>query len=157
MTDLTRLIEVIEPEASALGFDLVRVKMMASEAGDGGQALQIMAEDPATGQLVIDQCAARISSEVRPPVREVEEGFGLAGDHLEIPHSAHLRQRPARILRVFEVAQLHDVPLSRMALRLVRENIDLIDDAMRCDDECRAIFLRILGGEHRGGGPGAPR
>ncbi len=58
MADLARLNEVIEPEATALGFDLVRVKMMPSEAGDGAQALQIMAEDPATGQLVIEQCAA---------------------------------------------------------------------------------------------------
>ncbi|MEE4152734.1 MAG: ribosome maturation protein RimP [Erythrobacter sp.] len=58
MTDIARLTALIEPEAQALGFDLVRVAMMPSEAGDGGQALQIMAEDPATGQLVIDQCAA---------------------------------------------------------------------------------------------------
>jgi len=58
VADIARLTEVIEPEAAALGLDLVRVKMMPSEAGDGGQALQIMAEDPATGQLVIDQCAA---------------------------------------------------------------------------------------------------
>jgi ribosome maturation factor RimP len=58
MADIARLEQLIEPEASALGFDLVRVKMMPSEAGDGGQALQIMAEDPETGQLVIEQCAA---------------------------------------------------------------------------------------------------
>ena len=48
MADLARLTEVIEPEATALGFELVRVKMMPSEAGDGAQALQIMAEDPKT-------------------------------------------------------------------------------------------------------------
>lgn len=58
MADLARLTEVIEPEAQALGFELVRVKTMPSEAGDGGQALQVMAEDPTTGQLVIEQCAA---------------------------------------------------------------------------------------------------
>ena len=58
MADIARLIQIVEPEASALGLDLVRVKMMPSEAGDGTQALQIMAEDPATGQLIIDQCAA---------------------------------------------------------------------------------------------------
>ncbi len=58
MADLARLTEVIEPEANALGFELVRVKTMPSEAGDGGLALQVMAEDPATGQLVIEQCAA---------------------------------------------------------------------------------------------------
>ena len=57
MTDIARLTTLIEPEAQALGFELVRVAMMPSEAGDGGMALQIMAEDPATGQLVIGQCA----------------------------------------------------------------------------------------------------
>ena len=39
MADLARLTEVIEPEAQALGFELVRVKTMPSEAGDGGVAL----------------------------------------------------------------------------------------------------------------------
>ena len=72
MADLARLNDIIEPEAKALGFDLVRVKMMPSEAGDGGQALQIMAEDPATGQLVIDQCAA-LSRRVSDRIDELEE------------------------------------------------------------------------------------
>src|SRR5699024_6338979 len=58
LADIARLIQLIEPEARALGLELVRVKMMQSEAGDGGEALQVMAEDPATGQLIIDQCAA---------------------------------------------------------------------------------------------------
>ncbi|MBY6128007.1 ribosome maturation protein RimP [Qipengyuania aquimaris] len=72
MADLERLNEVIEPEAKALGFELVRVKMMPSEAGDGGEALQIMAEDPATGQLVIEQCAA-LSRRVSEKLDQLEE------------------------------------------------------------------------------------
>ena len=72
MADLDRLTEVIEPEAQALGFELVRVKMMPSEAGDGGEALQIMAEDPATGQLVIEQCAA-LSRRVSDRIDALEE------------------------------------------------------------------------------------
>ncbi|MBX7526127.1 ribosome maturation protein RimP [Qipengyuania vesicularis] len=72
MADLARLTEVIEPEANALGFELVRVKMVPSEAGDGGEALQIMAEDPATGQLIIDQCAA-LSRRVSDRIDELEE------------------------------------------------------------------------------------
>lgn len=55
MTDIARLIEVIEPEAETLGFELVRVKMTGS---DEERALQIMAEDPATGQLLVQQCMA---------------------------------------------------------------------------------------------------
>ena len=86
MADIARLTELIEPEAQALGFELVRVKMTASEAGDGSRALQVMAEDPATGQLVIDQCAAlsrRISDAI--DARE-ESGEALieGAYHLEV-------------------------------------------------------------------------
>jgi len=72
MADIARLIEVIEPEAKALGFDLVRVKMIGAEAGDGEPALQIMAEDPATGQLVIEQCA-ELSRRVSDRMDELED------------------------------------------------------------------------------------
>ena len=58
MSDLARMTEVIEPEARALGFELVRVKLTGSEAQEGEPALQVMAEDPATGQLRLEQCAA---------------------------------------------------------------------------------------------------
>lgn len=86
MADIARLTEIIEPEARALGFDLVRVKMMPSEAGDGGQALQIMAEDPATGQLVIEQCAA-LSRAVSAKMDECEEAGEVLIEgayHLEV-------------------------------------------------------------------------
>ena len=86
MADIARLTELIEPEAQALGFELVRVKMMPSEAGDGGMALQIMAEDPATGQLVIDQCAAlsRRVSEVIDAREEADEVLVEGAYHLEV-------------------------------------------------------------------------
>ena len=74
MADIARITEVVEPLAQALGFDLVRVKMMGAEAGDGEPALQIMAEDPATGQLVI---ASKIQpykvSNLAPAVQRVED------------------------------------------------------------------------------------
>ena len=86
MTDLTRLIELVEPEAKALGLDLVRVSMIQSEAGEGGQALQIMAEDPATGQLIIDQCAAlsRRVSDLIDAREEAGEILVQGAYHLEV-------------------------------------------------------------------------
>lgn len=86
MADIARLTEVIEPEAQALGFELVRVKMMPSEAGDGGMALQIMAEDPATGQLIIDQCAAlsRAVSDRIDALEEQGEVLVEGAYHLEV-------------------------------------------------------------------------
>lgn len=62
MTDIARATDLIEQEVKSSGFDLVRVKLFGQ---DDERTLQIMAEDPATGQLVIDQCMAlsrRISS-----------------------------------------------------------------------------------------------
>ncbi len=85
MADIARIIEVVEPEAQALGFDLVRVKIFGkSEAGgglsEGGaeeRALQIMAERPATGQLVIEDCAA-LSRRISARIDELE----AAGEEL---------------------------------------------------------------------------
>jgi ribosome maturation factor RimP len=55
LADLAALHQLIEPEARALGFALVRVKMF----GAGSDAtLQVMAERPDTRQLTIDDCAA---------------------------------------------------------------------------------------------------
>lgn len=86
MADIARLTALIEPEATALGFDLVRVAMLPSEAGDGGMALQIMAEDLATGQLVIDQCAAlsRRVSDVIDAAEEAGEVLIEGAYHLEV-------------------------------------------------------------------------
>jgi ribosome maturation factor RimP len=86
VTDIARLTQLIEPEARALGFELVRVAMVPSEAGDGGLALQIMAEDPATGQLVIDQCAA-LSRRVSDAIDAEEEAGEVLIEgayHLEV-------------------------------------------------------------------------
>lgn len=54
MADIAALTQLIEPEARALGFELVRVKLFG---GAGDRTLQIMAERPDTRQLTIDDCA----------------------------------------------------------------------------------------------------
>ncbi len=55
MADIAALTQAIEPEAKALGFALVRVKMFG---GQSDPTLQVMAERPDTRQLSIDDCAA---------------------------------------------------------------------------------------------------
>jgi ribosome maturation factor RimP len=86
LADLAQLTSIIEPEVKALGLALVRVKMMPSEAGDGGNALQIMAEDPATGQLVIEQCAelSRHVSAAMDALEERGETLIEGAYHLEV-------------------------------------------------------------------------
>jgi ribosome maturation factor RimP len=71
LTDLAALTRLIEPEATALGFDLVRVKLFGK--GDE-RTLQIMAERPDTRQLTIDDCA-ELSRRVSD-VLDAEEAAG---------------------------------------------------------------------------------
>jgi [protein-PII] uridylyltransferase len=101
-------------------------------------------------EIVIEQCLARARPAPAPRATlAVEEGFRKADDHLEIPHAAHLRAKPVRLLLAFAVAQDHQVPLSRTARRLVRESLHLVDDAFRADPAAVAAFLRILASPHR--------
>jgi ribosome maturation factor RimP len=59
MADMARITEIVGEEAASLGFDLVRVRYFkGGEIGDEEHTLQIMAERPETGQLVIADCAA---------------------------------------------------------------------------------------------------
>jgi ribosome maturation factor RimP len=77
MVDIAALTALIEPEATALGFALVRVKMTG---GKSDPTLQIMAERPDTRQLTIDDCSAlshrvsdlmdRLEAEGRDPIAE---------------------------------------------------------------------------------------
>jgi len=55
LADIAALIALIEPEAKALGFDLVRVAMFG---GKSDPTLQIMAERPDTRQLDLSDCEA---------------------------------------------------------------------------------------------------
>jgi ribosome maturation factor RimP len=54
MADFAALTELIEAEARAEGFALVRVKMTG---GSSDPTLQVMAERPDTRQLTLDDCA----------------------------------------------------------------------------------------------------
>jgi ribosome maturation factor RimP len=62
MADVEMLRRLIEPVVEGLGFAPVRVQL---KGATGGLALEVMAEDPATGQLTLDQCAA-ISRAIDP-------------------------------------------------------------------------------------------
>ena len=69
MTDMEQIVALVEPEAQALGFDLVRVMLFGS---DDERTLQIMAERPDTRQLTIDDCA-QLSRRISDKLDALEE------------------------------------------------------------------------------------
>lgn len=76
MAETDALRPLIEPVVTAMGFELVRIGMFG---GGGERSLQIMAEDPATGQLTLDQCAeiSRGVSDVLDAADPIEAAYRL--------------------------------------------------------------------------------
>jgi len=76
LADMDALTRLIEPEAKALGFELVRVQMIG---GTSDPTLQVMAERPDTRQLTIDDCAdlSRRLSDVFDAADPIETAYRL--------------------------------------------------------------------------------
>jgi ribosome maturation factor RimP len=76
MADIAALTRLIEPHAKAMGLNLVRVAMFG---GKSDPTLQVMAENPDTRQLVIEDCAelSRRISGTLDEVDPIEEAYRL--------------------------------------------------------------------------------
>jgi ribosome maturation factor RimP len=76
LTNTLSLTDLIAPIASAQGLALVRVQMNGAKSG---QTLQVMAEDPATGQLTLEQCEklSRALSAMLDEVDPIEHEYAL--------------------------------------------------------------------------------
>jgi ribosome maturation factor RimP len=76
LADIAALQQLIEPVVEAEGLALVRVKMTG---GAGDPTLQAMAEDPATRQLTLDQCASlsRLLSDLLDAEDPIEHAYRL--------------------------------------------------------------------------------
>lgn len=118
MADIARIVEVIEPEVEALGLALVRVKYFRGGeigpiSGDGEEfTLQIMAERPETGQLVLDDCAA-LSHRISDRIDALEEaGEVLIHDAYRLEVSSPGIDRPLTRLKDFADWAGHEAKVS---------------------------------------------
>jgi ribosome maturation factor RimP len=76
LAEVATLTTLIEPLVRGQGLELVRVAM---QGGDSAPRLQIMAEDPATGQMTLEQCAtlSRAVSALFDEVDPIEHEYRL--------------------------------------------------------------------------------
>ena len=83
LTDTKSIERLIEPAATALGLDLVRVVMIG---GKSDPTLQVMAERPDTRQLTIDDCAdlSRAISEILDSLEEAGKDVIEGAYRLEV-------------------------------------------------------------------------
>ncbi len=81
--------------------------------------------------------------------REVE-GFGLDGGRLSVPNAKHFDKHPRDLLRIFRVAQKHDLDIQPMTFTWIADRARLIDKAYRDDPDANAIFMKILTSRSKG-------
>ena len=71
-------------------------------------------------------------------------GFIQDRGRLNVENPGDFSAHPARLLGLFREAQRHGLDIHPEALRLVTQNLDLIDDSLRADGEANALFMDIL-------------
>jgi len=113
MTNLTQITEIVEAEAKALGFDVVRVILFGkTEVGDEEHTLQIMAERPETGQLVLEDCAA-LSHRISDRIDDLEDrGIVVIEEAYRLEVSSPGIDRPLTRFRDFAQWVGHEAKLS---------------------------------------------
>ncbi|HKI60838.1 MAG TPA: [protein-PII] uridylyltransferase [Mariprofundaceae bacterium] len=77
-------------------------------------------------------------------LHEIGDGFTLEGKRVGLSHERVFQEDPLRLLRVFHVGQQGERQLSSQALRQIRADVLLIDDAYRANPEAHHVFLQIL-------------
>ena len=83
---------------------------------------------------------------LRPKVKKIR-GYSVDRGYLRLSDSSELKKSPEKLLELFHVAQKHDLYIHPVTLRLVTQNLKLIDKALRKNKEANKIFSKILLGK----------
>ncbi|HET6655389.1 MAG TPA: [protein-PII] uridylyltransferase [Gammaproteobacteria bacterium] len=80
------------------------------------------------------------------PTRLLDDDFQVRHRFLDVRADDTFRRRTRTLMRLFLVLEQHPElkGVSARTIRLIRRNLDLIDDAFRADPSVRACFMAIL-------------
>ncbi|HOP41036.1 MAG TPA: [protein-PII] uridylyltransferase, partial [Geobacteraceae bacterium] len=76
--------------------------------------------------------------------RPIGEGFYSIRGELVVPEEKTIVENPARLMKLFEYAQKHDITISMQAKNVVRRNLHLVNDKFRRNREVNQSFFAIL-------------
>ncbi|MCW5746341.1 MAG: [protein-PII] uridylyltransferase [Alphaproteobacteria bacterium] len=72
------------------------------------------------------------------------EGFRIDGHRLAVTGLDDFAQDPVRFLRLFHVAQENDIDIHPATLRLITQNIKLVDARLRENPEANRLFMEMM-------------
>ncbi len=99
---------------------------------------------------------ARVTEDTEPArflrrrtARQIRPGVLIQGNVLGIANNDFFKREPLNLITIFADCQTHGVELSGSAYQLVRDNLGLIDEAMRHDPQTGMALMGILSGRER--------
>ena len=72
------------------------------------------------------------------------KGFTVAGNRLNVDSEDAFQKEPRKLLALFREAQHHNLDIHPQALRLVDQNLRLVDAKLRDDPEANRLFIDML-------------
>ncbi|MFQ5972280.1 MAG: [protein-PII] uridylyltransferase [Alphaproteobacteria bacterium] len=74
--------------------------------------------------------------------------FRLEGDRLDVADHEMFSRDPVAMMRLFHVAQMHELEIHPRALRLVTQNLKRVTADIRADAEANRLFVEIVTAEN---------
>jgi [protein-PII] uridylyltransferase len=78
------------------------------------------------------------------PRKRSIDGFAVDAGRLDVAGDSAFRDDPLNLLRLFHVAQQHDLDIHPRALRLITQSLKLIDAKLRADPEANRLFMEMM-------------
>jgi [protein-PII] uridylyltransferase len=118
--------------------------LIAKDVGDLTAILCAALEDQqAKPAPVLSRVIARFRPHGRRPLRESED-FVDDNNRLTVADPDVFSRDPVNLIRMFHLAQKHNLVLHPDAMRAATHSLKLIDDALRENTEANRLFLEIL-------------
>ncbi|MBM3547061.1 MAG: [protein-PII] uridylyltransferase [Alphaproteobacteria bacterium] len=105
------------------------------------------------GDLTRILCAAIESQNQRRPRFQLPRfslkrrdlgGFVLEGERVAVPSDDNFVKDPVALIRLFHVAQTHDLDIHPRTLQLATRHLDRVDGKLRANAEANRLFLEVL-------------
>ena len=134
--------------------------LMGFEAADGAPAsanlMRAYYQQASTILLFAEGLIARVTEDMRParflrrsPARQIRPGVAIQGKVIGLTSADFFKRAPLNLITIFADCQTHEVELSGSAYQMVRDNLGLIDDAMRSDPRTGMALMGVLSGRQR--------
>ena len=99
---------------------------------------------------VLDRVMARFKPRPRRVVLESDD-FVVDNNRINIADADAFRRDPVNLIRIFRLAQKHNLAFHPDAMRVATRSLKLIDQTLREDKTANQLFLEILTSEGRRG------